>query len=117
MTEQQNIELGKRAVSCKGWRWLPGMLGRRDNIGIRYTPGRGFSWRDGMVPDLRDPCTLGGLLHLVREAWGDPRLVTGRAHGFWCVIWGNVLTAEIGALSVNAESEAEALVCALEAAP
>ena len=25
MTEEQLIDLGRRAVACKGWRWLPGM--------------------------------------------------------------------------------------------
>lgn len=52
MTEQDWIELGRRAVACKGWRWMPGMLARRQ------------AW-----PDLRDPATLGCVLALVREAW------------------------------------------------
>jgi hypothetical protein len=26
MTDQDWIDLGKRAVACEGWRWLPGML-------------------------------------------------------------------------------------------
>lgn len=36
MTEQDWIDLGKRAVACKAWRWLPGMLrrfvGHRDSV-------------------------------------------------------------------------------------
>jgi len=99
MTEQDWIELGRRAVACRGWRWLPGMrvISSSENCqavrvvvedGNDYlsaeerslrTPS-GASGRLSTVhgggaplcsdpPDLRDPATVGCLLALVREAW------------------------------------------------
>jgi hypothetical protein len=61
-------------------------------------------------PDLEDPSTLGCLLALVREAWGD-----SAAHavpdGDWHV-YGDIPGTEYG----TGDTEAEALVAALEAA-
>jgi hypothetical protein len=98
MTEEQ-IELAKRAVACKGWRWMPGMA---------WFDGRFLQYRvqseahavvvdEGGLPDLTDPATLGCLLALVREA------TTAYAS----------LTFEPGYL----HTEVENLVAALEAAP
>lgn len=74
MTDEQ-IALGRRAVACKGWRWMPGMrwivsrvapledyAGRIVDGGRRAPDGPG-------LPDLSDPATAGALLALVREAW------------------------------------------------
>jgi len=91
-----NLEdLGRRAVACKHWRWMPGMLllwklherggtycGRVCHLGSSdsgtgkdvYCEGRGDRF-DGVLevpncfPDLSDPATLGCLLALVRAAW------------------------------------------------
>lgn len=74
------------------------------------------------VPDLEDPATLGCLLALVREAWpavpvttsyyecNDPK--RGRYRVFSC----RYCTGERWE-QTHAESEVEALVAALEAAP
>jgi hypothetical protein len=98
MSEEQ-IALAKRAVACKGWRWMEGM-GVVDGDGLknrvtRVEPvdmyGDGVEvvpwemvhrlvadsccsqWREhGILPDLTDPATLGCLLALVREARGEP---------------------------------------------
>jgi hypothetical protein len=112
MIENNYIELGKRAVICKGWRWMPGMRtinGRRLAVvfGTSRTAAVLCDLRDdansdtedlqGELPDLTDPATLGCLLALVREA------TTAYAS----------LTFEPGYL----HTEVENLVAALEASP
>jgi hypothetical protein len=118
------IELGKRAVACKGWRWMPGM--RVEWVGMS-TGWRMLSetqsWyereevQDGepggpnAIPDLTDPATLGCVLALVREAWSDPQIyVAGR--GLWDVFTGHDVE-----IVQDQYTEEEALVSALEAAP
>jgi hypothetical protein len=129
-------DLARRAVACKGWRWMPGMLTLPFRESGPDSPVCHPAWRviyDGRSgpyanpknndapPDLTDPATLGCLLALVREAWGDPRLVAicceaahpGQSEG-WAV------QAADGRLPVAGEdypSEVAALVAALEAAP
>jgi hypothetical protein len=99
-------DLARRAVACRHWRWLPGMQ-------TLPLPAYG-------LPDLSDPATVGALLALVREAWGDPGasvwhdrrvsvwswMADGCIHGVW-----RPSDAD------GYETEAEALVAALEAAP
>ena len=73
------------------------------------------------VPDLSDPATLGGLLALVREAWGDPRLAAifceaanaGQSEG-WAV---QPADNRLPVAGEDYPTEAAALVAALEAAP
>lgn len=125
-------DLGRRAVACKGWQWMPGM--RTEEIQVKGRPGEsnyervaGFHtslWGclegppKDITPDLEDPATLGCLLALVREAWGMPFLTmepqplpSGRGYDGWasCVI--------ADGLNHVYDTEAEALVAALEAAP
>ncbi len=72
------------------------------------------------LPDLTDPATLGCLLQLVRDAWGDPRLVAiycepahpGQSEG-WAV---QSADNRLSVAGENYENEAAALVAALEAA-
>jgi hypothetical protein len=120
MTDEQ-IALAKRAVACKGWRWMPGMLvhvGFRvvwvDETTLRSFDERGnemYGSTDCLLPDLTDPATLGCLLALVRDAYGDHRIVArpDPEEQVWYVI-----TQYGGSWAGN---EAEALVAALEAAP
>ena len=69
-------DLANRAVACKGWRWMPGMLYHMPNWGpVRMSdnPAMAASMKgcESAVLDLTDPATLGCLLHLVREAYPD----------------------------------------------
>jgi len=82
MTEEQ-IALARRAVACRGFRWMPGML---DVHGGRLvaveSPWLRLDYIDdddpvrvsssACLPDLTDPATLGCLLALVREARSEP---------------------------------------------
>jgi len=68
------------------------------------------------LPDLADPCTVGGLLALVREAKGDPRAWVGPQNDTHHDEWWVVSTGD-DRVFAGGISEAEALVAALEGAP
>jgi hypothetical protein len=115
-------ELAKRAVACKGWKWLQGMQGKGplDTFARISTAGDGERAMElGFTPDLTDPATLGCLLSLVREVWGD------RCACALAIDYGPAGEKWVVRLTVNGRSlterhwdtEAEALVAALEAAP
>lgn len=123
-------ELGRRAVACKGWRWMEGMQCRWQDIDgspwweVRLNDETGawevvrFGTYDGepihraAIPDLSDPATVGCLLALVREVWGDQgiHVILCQVTGLWAVRFG---VCELP----WRRTEAAALVAALEAAP
>jgi hypothetical protein len=115
MTEEEATALGKRLVACNGFKPMRGML---DMHGRTWDASLLWRWNSAVdVPDLRDPATLGCVLALVREAWDDPSLSVLFDHdgckwrvGRW----------EDDGLALRcrcADTEAHALVAALEAAP
>lgn len=133
------VELGRRAVACGHWRWMPGAVdqhGRRvlavevDEAGgcrLHYASEAGRwwlpldLWSRGVggveaVPDFDDAATKGCLVQLVREAWDDPMLhAEPEPDGSW-MAWFRV-TPRVGHRAGGGTTEAEALVAALEAAP
>ena len=127
------VALAERAIACKGWRWLPGMLtvdcwrvvdAYADGT-VRWVSDCGqmetrtpFGGALQSCPDLTDPATLGCLLALVREAWSEPTANTAPSWKGWDVERAELEPhgASIFSLAIGA-TEAEALVAALECAP
>jgi hypothetical protein len=125
-------ELGRRAVACKRWRWMPGMLSkkglrvtRRDSDGyvVGYYENLSYIAEcvPGSLPDLTDPATLGCLLALVREAWGNEASVSLNISSFWAVGGAKIQKGKSAGHTINLGiwklTEVEALVAALEVAP
>jgi hypothetical protein len=117
MNEDQ-INLARRAVACKHWRWVQGMQWTAPHIDgvvwnngrVEHPPANAFSRI--AIPVLSDPATLGCLLRLVREAWGDPYIYVMRAWNGW-----QVVSLMHPTMFPDFSTEAAALVAALEAAP
>jgi len=121
--------LAIRAVKCKRWSWEPGMLPRDAN-------GRPDFWRPRVgaersaprhcLPDLTDDATIGALRGLVRRVYHDPSklwdgwvMVQRDQHSVFFAV--QPYHTEDGALEWRSigsgQTEAEALVAALESAP
>jgi hypothetical protein len=64
------------------------------------------------LPDLDDPATVGCLLALVRERWGDPSLAPLLIDGRWHIGAGSARSVHM-----YGATEGGVLVIALEAAP
>jgi len=132
MSEEQ-IALARRAVACRGWRWMGGMLRVSPVLEKAYfdfhpdvmptervldrhpSTDADKIWSNAtnawvqMLPDLTDPATLGCLLALVREAWNDPKVHVLYVEGLYrweCADRHNV--------HGSGATEAEALIDALE---
>lgn len=137
MTEDQ-IALARRALACRGWRWMPGMaieglcgaphgrvLDVRDDDGMQMVSASEYPYDDDGVPEYRwadlthipnltDPATLGCLLALVREAHAvlflQVSVKISREHGYQ-------FDCHPHHRGQWVDSEAEALVAALEGGP
>ena len=122
MNDEELYALGRRAVACKGFRWLPGMKALGS---FRVVESVVPMMVPVDTPDLSDPATLGCLLALVTEAYYDPkRLWNGyvEVHRDQHAVFylEQAVHDEEGALVWNCvcsgETEAEVIVRALEIA-
>ena len=120
-------ELSTRAIDCVKWRWLAGMLTQEGHRVVlaatkNSVAGAAASSLDRFTvimhhtrPDLRDAATLGCLLKLVRDAYGQPRIVLmPMSDDKWGVA---IPSALRNPDRFRSDTEAEALVKALEEAP
>jgi len=110
VTEELNAKWRELLAVNRTW-WWPGMLVQD---GDRYTEESRYP-RSVRVPDWRDPATLGCLLAMVRKAWGDDEIYFGSSLNTKRKRWSWVMRGvdRIG----QGDTEAEALLAALEAAP
>ena len=135
MNERQT-QLSEQLVASKHWRWMPGMLTTSvDGPGLRVETVDAtdpsivyvgdLPWFVSAPPDLDDPATIGCLLALVREAWGDhvwirwwrdiaPRMEGDRGG---CEVVDGVGRSLFAGPRVLYPTEAEALAAALIEAP
>lgn len=122
MTEEM-MELGRRAVACKGWRWMKGMRDTTGRLFIQHADCNDAAWLwvaddgcehipvEGRVPALSDHATLGCLEGLVVDGYAG-KVVLTRGNG-----WFSVETDSHTWDDDNTPSYKSALVAALEAAP
>lgn len=145
MNRDKIEELGRRAVACKHWRWMPGMVDSGTGGRLVATTGtddmgRSGRWAEDVTgdawlsdwgqidfyatPDFTDPATLGFLLNIIRDAWSDPYASCLGDESSWevtvrCEEY--ELPGDPGGPRCEkvfmGQTEAEALVKALEAAP
>jgi hypothetical protein len=120
----EEVEISKRAVSCKKWKWLPGMRA----VGRKGAPEAWFRVEENLpklhgdwseaLPDLSDPATIGCLLSLVREVCGDKEMAYSRCESGWVLLLGSsrVGVASMIFPSKTSVTEAGLLVNALEEA-
>ncbi len=139
ITDERAIELGRAVAAWDARWWSAGMRTMPDRDGRVWR----LSWKDdertaynltqesgrrlrhsapcvgGMIPDLRDAATLGCLLGLVRLAWGDSGASVwhDRRAGVWSWMADGCIHGVWRPSDADGyETEAEALVAALEAA-
>jgi hypothetical protein len=124
-------EIAKRAVACKGWCWMPGMLtldGRRvvgvdgDVLELFYADEHKCyqRWAEDAEPDFGDPATVGCLLALVRRALTDETATVSYDDfdgTFFCMARHELDGQPYWGVVTQADTEVDALVAALEAAP
>ena len=134
-----SINLSRRAVACRHWRWEPGMRSEIRTSTLRSA----YRWLSGPtderpwglvvivedhrgwpartvatlqpgphdLPDLDDPATVGCLMALVREAHGGAVVIT-EGNGWW-----SIETETTAQDDDDLPSFVHGLVWALEAAP
>lgn len=130
------MDLGRRLMALPDFEWMPGMLSVDGERYLRRRPGAEYphlffdpmydaviDYSDAQLkhiePEPADPATLGCLLALVREKWGRPNMAATPEIIGVRVLWyvEDFTDGSESSLGLVGDTEAEALVCALEAIP
>jgi hypothetical protein len=129
-------ELSRKAVACKHWQWMTGMVVKRGPCLGVITDG-GKDWivaeffgptKDGgghydgevtedILPMLEEPSTMGCVVHLVRKAWKDADFAIYKPGGTWTGLIHVKGENYLFSLKPDGYSEAETLIYILENAP
>ena len=122
--------LAERAAKARGFRWMAGMrvldcervVEARSSVTVTTTQELSFdteTWgaRSMGPPDLDDPATIGCLLALVREAWGDDTIVVVHEPGRGGVAYALINWTDTLPFHIQRRTYEGVLVAALEAAP
>jgi len=125
----QDDALARRWMASKHWGgWRRGMKVSGRGLLLTGNNDRGHVWCDGLgkaaegkrrafTPDLDHPGTRAFLLEDVRRAWGRRDIVCGPHHANISMVWKIFGRNLDRGLWGEFETEAEALIAALEAAP
>lgn len=119
---EDHIQLAKRAVACKNWKWIPGMRAlveglsplrvlSEDTVVVEKT-GAWYhlvTLSNLKIPDFSDLTTACCMLGLVREVRRDQTICTDFDQSVWSVITSDGITIGYG------QTEIESLIDALEA--
>ena len=118
-------------VASPHWRWMVGMRDQNGYVFVGHSGDIGWwalggdcidtEWTDER-PDLSNPATIGCLLTLVREAWGDPTICVQHRGGVSASVDAWLVTTKstpehYGKGHFSGATESEALITALLAAP
>lgn len=110
------------------WRWMPGML---DDCGVRVVGVDGpwamvtsgvhgadvyMALASSLRPNMADPATLGCLMALARELWGDRQAHLLTTHGQEGSLWWALASGRSDYLGPSCPSEWSALVAACDTA-
>lgn len=84
------VDLGRRAVACRHWKWLNGCLWEwnepaREPKRMRGRVGVHTQIPQGAYPVLTDPATRGCMWQVLRDAWGNDWVTSyfATTHDHW----------------------------------
>jgi hypothetical protein len=107
INEMSLKELAEYAVTLPDWRWMRGMVDSHDEI-VKADIASAYWKTPDLLPDLKDPATVGCVMAMVRKKYGKHAFVRySVSFDEWCVgTSADILVEEM-------PTEAHALIAAL----